>query len=59
MAYAPGGLETMAILAFALHLDPAYVAVHHLARFMFVSLMMPIATARLRGPDESAKPHGR
>ncbi len=55
VAYAPGGLETMAILAFALHLDPAYVGVHHLARFMFVSLMMPIATARLRGPAGTAK----
>jgi membrane AbrB-like protein len=43
VAYAPGGLETMAILAFALHLDPAFVGVHHLVRFIFVSLMMPFA----------------
>jgi membrane AbrB-like protein len=55
VAYAPGGLETMAILAFALHLDPALVGVHHLARFMFVSLMMPIAAARLRGSDGTAQ----
>jgi membrane AbrB-like protein len=50
VAYAPGGLETMAILAFALHLDPAFVGVHHLVRFMFVSLMMPLAAARVREP---------
>ncbi len=33
MAYAPGGLEAMTILSFALHLDPAFVGIHHLARF--------------------------
>lgn len=43
MAYAPGGLEAMTILAFALHLDPAYVGSHHLARFVLVSLAIPIA----------------
>jgi uncharacterized protein len=43
MAYAPGGLEAMTILAFALHLDPAFVGTHHLARFLFVSLMIPVA----------------
>ncbi|MCZ7657472.1 MAG: AbrB family transcriptional regulator [Xanthobacteraceae bacterium] len=55
VAYAPGGLETMAILAFALHLDPAFVGVHHLARFIFVSLIMPLAAARLRASDHSPK----
>jgi membrane AbrB-like protein len=48
IAYAPGGLEAMIILAFALHLDPAYVGAHHLARFFFVSVMMPFAVAFLR-----------
>ena len=45
IAYAPGGLEAMMILAFALHLDPAFVGAHHLARFLYVSVMMPIAVA--------------
>lgn len=45
IAYAPGGLEAMTILAFALHLDPAFVGAHHLWRFFFVSLMMPLAVA--------------
>jgi membrane AbrB-like protein len=45
IAYAPGGLEAMTILAFALHLDPAFVGAHHLWRFLFVSLMMPLAVA--------------
>lgn len=43
MAYAPGGLEAMTILAFALHLNPAFVGIHHLARFVFVSIAIPIA----------------
>ena len=32
VAYAPGGLEAMTILAFALHLDPVFVGAHHLSR---------------------------
>lgn len=48
IAYAPGGLEAMIILAFALHLDPVYVGAHHLARFFYVSVMMPFAVAWLR-----------
>ena len=58
VAYAPGGLEAMTILAFALHLDPAFVGAHHLWRFLYVSVMMPLAVAylaRLRQVSEDAK----
>lgn len=48
VAYAPGALEAMIILAFALHLDPAYVGAHHLIRFFYVSVMMPFAVAWFR-----------
>jgi uncharacterized protein len=41
VAFAPGGLEAMTILAFVLGLDPAYVGVHQLARFLGLSLMLP------------------
>jgi membrane AbrB-like protein len=47
VAYAPGGLEAMTILAFALHLDPVFVGAHHLWRFFYVSVMMPLAVAYL------------
>ncbi len=40
-AFAPGGLEAMAMLAFAMGLDPLYVGAHHLARFMLLGLAMP------------------
>ena len=49
IAYAPGGLEAMTILAFALNLDPVYVGVHQIARFVVISLFVPLAVYRLRG----------
>lgn len=41
IAFAPGGLEVMVVLAFALDLDPAFVAAHHLARFLLIALAAP------------------
>jgi len=58
IAYAPGGLEAMTILAFALNLDPAFVGAHHLWRFFYVSVMMPVAVAylaRLRQVSEESE----
>lgn len=43
IAFAPGGLEAMTILAFALHLDPVYIGAHHLARFLGIGLGLPFA----------------
>jgi membrane AbrB-like protein len=42
LAYAPGAIDAMMILALALHLDPAFVGAHHLARFVMVLLTMPV-----------------
>jgi uncharacterized membrane protein AbrB (regulator of aidB expression) len=41
VAFAPGGLEAMVVLAFAMDLDPAFVAAHHLARFLLIALAAP------------------
>lgn len=46
LAFAPGGLEAMTIMAFALDLDPAYVGAHQVARYLGIALLMPVA-ARL------------
>jgi membrane AbrB-like protein len=43
VAFAPGGLEAMTVLAFALGLDTIYVGVHHIARFLLVGLLVPLA----------------
>jgi membrane AbrB-like protein len=48
MAYAPGAIEAMTVIAFALHLDPVFVGVHHLARFTFMSLVLPLAVGLIR-----------
>lgn len=42
VSYAPGGLDAMMILALAMHLDPIFVGAHHVARFLLVSLSLPV-----------------
>jgi membrane AbrB-like protein len=54
MAYAPGAIEAMTIIAFALHLDPVFVGVHHLARFTFMSMMLPAAVGLIRAYERRA-----
>jgi membrane AbrB-like protein len=46
IAYAPGSVDVMMILALALHLDPVFVGAHHLARIFVVSVALPMG-ARL------------
>ncbi len=43
MAFAPGGLEAMTALAFALRIDPVMVGVHHIARFTMIGIGLPLA----------------
>jgi membrane AbrB-like protein len=42
IAFAPGSVDAMMVLALALHIDPVYVGAHHLTRILFVSLTMPL-----------------
>jgi hypothetical protein len=56
VAFAPGGLEAMALLAFALGLDPLYVGAHHLVRFLAVGLVLPIAVSQLISRERNGKP---
>ena len=59
IAFAPGSVDAMMLLALALNLDPVYVGAHHLTRIFFVSLTMPLLarhSARARKiPIETAK----
>jgi membrane AbrB-like protein len=54
VAFAPGGLEAMISLAFLIGLDPAFVGAHHLARFLLIALLLPIAARTMfgRAPNE-------
>ncbi|MCC7347776.1 MAG: AbrB family transcriptional regulator [Variibacter sp.] len=59
IAYAPGAIEAMMVLALALNYDPAFVGAHHLARFMLVLVSMPaivrfMQRARSPQPDDPA-----
>lgn len=47
LAYAPGALEALTVLAFQFNLDPAYVAAHHVVRFVGLALMVPVLARRL------------
>jgi membrane AbrB-like protein len=49
VAFAPGALEAMIILAFLIGLDPAFVGAHHLARFLLISLFLPVVARALFG----------
>jgi uncharacterized protein len=59
IAFAPGSVDAMMLLALALNLDPVYVGAHHLTRIFFVSLMMPLMARRsaraLKIPAEPVK----
>lgn len=45
LAFAPGGLEVMTLLAFMLDLDPAFVAAHQIVRFTGMVLLLPWVTS--------------
>lgn len=55
VAFAPGGLEAMMVLALVLGLDPLYVGVHHLARFLGIGLVVPFVVAWLQRGDLPAR----
>jgi uncharacterized protein len=46
VAFAPGGVEAMAAIGLALGYDPAYVAVHHLVRIVFLVFAIPMLLRR-------------
>ncbi|HSM39680.1 MAG TPA: AbrB family transcriptional regulator [Afifellaceae bacterium] len=52
LAFAPGALEAVVILAFAMQVDPAYVAAHHVVRFFALALVVPILARRMLRLEE-------
>jgi uncharacterized protein len=43
VAFSPGAQDTMMVLALALHLDPVFVAAHHVARFVVTAFSIAVA----------------
>jgi hypothetical protein len=47
VAFSPGAQDTMMVLALALHLDPVFIAAHHVVRFVVVSVTVPLLVRAL------------
>lgn len=54
LAYSPGGMAEMALVALALGLDPALVTTHHVVRIFLVVLLVPFVF-RLLAPRRPAQ----
>ncbi|MCS4243602.1 membrane AbrB-like protein [Rhizobium sp. BIGb0125] len=52
IAFAPGGLETMAAMAIMMHADATYVGSHHILRLLFLSFLMPAVLKRTSGLED-------
>lgn len=50
LAYVPGALEAMILMAFALGIDPVYVGIHQMARFTVLALLLPLVMRRRQKP---------
>ena len=48
LAFAPGGVEAMTVLAYLLNLDPGFVSAHHVVRLLLLMLLSPLWTRGLR-----------
>lgn len=53
LAYAPGGLSEMSLVALGMHLDASVVAMHHLIRVVLVLMTAPMA---MRFLDKAIEP---
>ena len=42
LAFAPGAIDALTVLAFQMNIDPAYVAAHHIARFVVLAAAVPL-----------------
>lgn len=51
LAFAPGGLAEMSLVALALEVDAAFVASHHIARIMMVVMLAPLVFRLGRGKE--------
>ena len=57
LAYAPGGVETTALLAMALGLDAAFVSSHHIMRVIVLNVLVPMWVAPyLAKPTDAGQP---
>ena len=53
LAFAPGGVAEMCLIAITFDIDPAFVAMHHLARIVILVGLAPIAAKLLIKPRQT------
>ncbi len=49
VAFAPGGVESMAAMAVIMNLDPTFVAAHHVWRLVILTFLAPLILGRSNG----------
>lgn len=54
-AFAPGALEAMTALGFALGYDPAFMSAHHVFRFASLSVLLPVVARLLFSLEEKSE----
>ena len=52
LAYAPGGLAEMSLVALSLGIETAFVATHHVVRIGLIVVVAPLVYRRVRSTDE-------
>lgn len=56
-AFAPGALEAMTALGFAMGYDPAFMSAHHLFRFAGLSVALPVAARLMFAAADPGRDH--
>ena len=59
LAYAPGGLAEMSLIALSLGIETAFVATHHVIRIGLIVMAAPLVFARISPPRDRPPPGGR
>ena len=59
LAYAPGGLAEMSLIALSLGIETAFVATHHVIRIGLIVMAAPLVFARISPPRDRRPPGGR
>ena len=58
LAYAPGGLAEMSLIALSLGIETAFVATHHVIRIGLIVMAAPLVFARISPPRDRPPPGG-
>ena len=53
LAFIPGGIAEVSLVAVLLHIDPIFVAAHHIFRVLLIFLLSPLLATRWQHQDSS------